>query len=137
MSWPRRSEDVPGWFRAHNQALEYPFAILVAGPVGRLGTREDVMIQKSYLADLSDSTSTAMAEVDPAAFQRQFAPNLWAVCRSYVDQVRTRAAEPVIAKYADHLAGTDVYTASHTEVMMDTLQNDGSALSSLALNHGH
>ena len=92
--------------------------------MGRLGTRDDVIIQKSYLADLSDSTRAALAAVDPAVFHNRFAPNAWAVRERYIDEVCTRAARPVIAKYADYLAGTEVYTFSHAETMIDTLRRD-------------
>ena len=123
-----RSQDVPGWFRAHDQALEYPFATLVAGHLGRLGTRKDVIIQKSYLADLSDSTRAAMAGIDPASMREVPGANVWAVSRNYMDQVCARASQPVIAKYAKNLAGADVYTHSHAATMMDTLQRDGGEL---------
>jgi len=118
------SQDVPGWFHAHDQALEYPFSTLVGGHVGRLGTRDDVIIQKSYLADLSDSTRAAVAAVDPAPLHDGFGPNVWARCERYTDLVCTRAARPVIAKYARHLAGADVYTRLHAAAMLDTLRRD-------------
>lgn len=118
------AQDIPGWFHAHDQALEYPFSTLVGGHLGRLGTRDDVTIQKSYLADLSDSTRAAVAAIGPAALDDQFGPNVWARCERYTDLVCARAAEPVIAKYARHLAGADVYTALHAAAMLDTLRRD-------------
>ena len=42
------AEDVPGFISAHDQALDYPFDTLVAGHVSRLGTPNDVLIQKEF-----------------------------------------------------------------------------------------
>jgi len=118
------SQDVPGWFHAHDQALEYPFSTLVGGHLGRLGTRGDVIIQKSYLADLSDSTRAAATAVDPAPLHDVFGPNTWAGCERYTELVCARAARPVIAKYARHLAGAEAYTGLHAAAMLDTLRRD-------------
>jgi len=130
------AQDVPGWFHAHDQALEYPFATLVGGHLGRLGTRDDVIIQKSYLADLSDSTRAAVAAIDPAPVAGALGPNVWARCQRYTDLVCGRAAGPVIAKYAGHLAGADVYTERHAAAMLDTLRRDRGELGLLGRQAG-
>ena len=118
------AQDVPGWFHAHDQALEFPFSTLVGGHLGRLGTRDDVIIQKSYLADLSGSTRAAVATVNPAPLRDAFGPNVWALCAAYSANVCASAARPVIAKYARYLGGTDVYTELHAAAMLDTLRRD-------------
>ncbi len=130
------AQDVPGWFRAHDQVLDYPFGTLVAGHVGRLGTRDDVIIQKSYLADLSESTRRAMEAIDPAAFEGRSSRNIWASCRRYTEAVCARAARPVIEKYAEYLGGLDVYTSEHAEAMLDTLRRDRGELGPFGLG-GH
>jgi glyoxylase-like metal-dependent hydrolase (beta-lactamase superfamily II) len=118
------AQDVPGWFQAHDQALGYPFSTLVGGHLGRLGTRDDVIIQKSYLADLSDSTRAAVAAVNPASLPDAFGPDVWARSAEYAALVCSHAARPVIAKYARHLGGADVYTELHAAAMLDTLRRD-------------
>ena len=122
------SQDIPGWFRAHDQALEYPFETLVAGHVGRLGTREDVLVQRSYLGDLNEATRDAIASVDPSSIYQELAPNAWAIFKKYMDTVSERAAEPVVEKYENVLAGTDVYTFLHAAAMLDTLRLDAGDL---------
>ena len=117
-------QDTQGWFRAHDQALGYPFETLVAGHVGRLGTRDDVVIQKSYLADLSDSTREAMATFGPPPVEAVYGSNIWASSKDYTERVSRRAAGPVVAKYLHTLAGADVYTITHATAMLDTLRRD-------------
>ncbi len=118
------SQDTPGWFRAHDQILEYPFATLVAGHLGRLGRRDDVVIQKSYLADLSDSVRAAATTVDAQSHIREHGANVWAAYQSYADEVCARAARPVVTKYADNLGAADVYTTAHAASMLETLRRD-------------
>jgi glyoxylase-like metal-dependent hydrolase (beta-lactamase superfamily II) len=40
------SDDIPGWIAAHDVLLTFDFDVLVAGHVGRLGTKQDVLLQK-------------------------------------------------------------------------------------------
>jgi hypothetical protein len=46
------SQNKPGWLEAPAQALGYPFHTFVGGHLTRLGTRDDVVIQQEYVADL-------------------------------------------------------------------------------------
>jgi hypothetical protein len=49
------SQDIPGWVHAQDVAMSYPWQTLVAGHLGRLGTRADVDLQRQYVADLTAS----------------------------------------------------------------------------------
>ncbi|GGP14627.1 hypothetical protein LDL08_35650 [Nonomuraea glycinis] len=40
------SQDIPGWLRAHDTAMRYPWRTLVGGHLGRLGTRADGHLQQ-------------------------------------------------------------------------------------------
>jgi glyoxylase-like metal-dependent hydrolase (beta-lactamase superfamily II) len=46
------SQNIPGWLEAPAQALSYPFQTYIGGLLTRLGTRDDVVIQQEYVADL-------------------------------------------------------------------------------------
>ncbi|HEY2555594.1 MAG TPA: MBL fold metallo-hydrolase, partial [Diaminobutyricibacter sp.] len=43
------SEDMPGYIEAAAQALEYSWTHLIAGHLGRLGTRADVELHQAYI----------------------------------------------------------------------------------------
>ena len=46
------SQDIPDWIKAQDIALSLPWHTLVAGHLGRLGTRDDAELQIAYVADL-------------------------------------------------------------------------------------
>ena len=93
------AQDIPGWIRAQDVAMSYPWTTLVGGHLGRLGTRADGLTQIQYVADLQASTRATIASLDPTPFFPQYAPNAWAIFKAYLDAVSAQAAGPVIAKY--------------------------------------
>jgi glyoxylase-like metal-dependent hydrolase (beta-lactamase superfamily II) len=117
------SQDIPGWVKAQQVAMDYPWTTLVGGHLGRLGTRNDGLTQIQYIADLTASTRAAIASVDPRPFFG-FAPNAWAIFKGYLDAVTTQAADPIIAKYTGVLAAADVYTFLNAASMLDSLRID-------------
>jgi glyoxylase-like metal-dependent hydrolase (beta-lactamase superfamily II) len=122
------AQDIPGWIRAQDVAMSYPWTTLVGGHLGRLGTRADGLTQIQYVADLQASTRAAIASVDPTPYFRQYSPNAWAVFKAYLDAVSAQAAGPVIAKYTGVLAAADVYTFLNAAAMLDSLRVDAGDL---------
>src|SRR5712692_7593322 len=122
------SQDIPGWIKAQDVAMSYPWQTLVAGHLGRLGTRADALTQIQYIADLQAGTRAAIASVDPTPYFQQYAPNAWAIFKAYLDALSTQAAEPVIAKYTGVLAAADVYTFLNAAAMLDSLRVDAGDL---------
>ena len=118
------AQDIPGWIGAHQVAMSYPWTTLVAGHLGRLGTRADGHTQIQYLADLQASTRAAIASVDPTPYFQQYSPNAWAIFKAYLDEVSTRAAGPVTAKYVGVLAAADVYSRLNAAALLDSLRVD-------------
>ena len=55
------SQNIPGWLEAPAQALNYPFDTYVGGHLTRLGTRNDVIIQQEYVAELKTQAANAIA----------------------------------------------------------------------------
>jgi hypothetical protein len=49
-----------GWLEAPAQALGYPFRTFIGGHLTRLGTRDDVVIQQEYVADLKAQAASAI-----------------------------------------------------------------------------
>ena len=67
------SEDVPGYMAAPATALSYPWTHLIAGHLGRLGTRDDVTVHQQYIADIEAGARTALANADPTRTWRSTA----------------------------------------------------------------
>jgi glyoxylase-like metal-dependent hydrolase (beta-lactamase superfamily II) len=55
------SDDIPGYLAMPAAALTYPWKTLISGHLGRLGTRDDVVLHQQYMADLEASAKTARA----------------------------------------------------------------------------
>jgi hypothetical protein len=118
------SEDIPGYIEAPANALAYPWKHFIGGHLGRLGTRDDVTLHQQYMADISASSRTAIDTVDPTPFFVQNGENAWAGVKGYLDEVTAAAAAPVIKKYTGVLAAADVFTASTTFWVMESIRLD-------------
>jgi glyoxylase-like metal-dependent hydrolase (beta-lactamase superfamily II) len=118
------SEDIPGYIEAPATALSYRWKHFIGGHLGRLGTRDDVVLHQQYMADIVDNVKSAMAKVDPTPYFQKYGDNAWAGVKGYLDEITDLAAAPVIAKYTGLLAAADVYTASTTFWVMESLRLD-------------
>ena len=118
------TEDVPGYIEAPDTALTYPWKHFIGGHMGRLGDREDIALHQRYMADIEAASRHALDTVDPTPYFVKYGENTWAAVRGYLDAVAAAAAEPVIEKYTGVLASADVFTASTTFHVMQSLRLD-------------
>jgi len=65
--------------------MSYPWHTLVAGHVGRLGTRGDAEPQIAYVTDLQASARATLQNVNPAPFFKKYRDNAWAIFTAYFD----------------------------------------------------
>jgi hypothetical protein len=118
------NEDVPASIAAPATALSYPWKHYIGGHMGRLGTRDDVVVHQQYVTDIADNVRTALATVDPTPYFAKYGNNAWAAAKTYLDAVADYAAAPVIAKYTGILAGADVFTASNAFIILESIRLD-------------
>src|SRR2546425_8725067 len=118
------SEDIPGYVAAPATALTYPWKTLISGHVGRLGTRDDVVLHQRYMADLDSSIRAALQSVDPTPYFVKYGANSWAAVKGYLDAAADAGAAPVIAKYRGILAAADVFTPSVAFWLMESIRLD-------------
>ena len=104
--------------------MAYPWKHFIGGHMGRLGTRRDIVIYQQYVNDLIDGVKKALVAVDPTPFFAKYGNNSWAGVKTYQDAQVKYAADPVIKKYTGVLAAADVYTASSTFVILETIRLD-------------
>jgi glyoxylase-like metal-dependent hydrolase (beta-lactamase superfamily II) len=116
--------DVPGYVQAPATALSYPWKHYIGGHLGRLGTREDVLLHQQYVGDIVEHSRAALASVDPTPYFMKYGQNVWAAVRAYLDQVTDIAAAPVIEKYTGLLGAADVFTASTTLWVLESVRLD-------------
>jgi glyoxylase-like metal-dependent hydrolase (beta-lactamase superfamily II) len=118
------TEDIPGYVEAPANALAYPWKHFIGGHLGRLGTRADVTLHQEYMADIAASVRTAIDTVDPTPYFQKYGENNWAAVRGLLDATTAAAAAPVIEKYTGVLAAADVFTASTTFWVMESIRLD-------------
>lgn len=117
--------DVPAFVQAHDDILGFDFDVFVGGHVSRLGTRQDVEIQKQYINDVRANAMYALQTVDFMAIgQRVGFENPWVLFDTYLGEVARVCAERTIPNWIDRLAGADVFTMSHCAVFGDSLRID-------------
>ena len=119
------SQNIPGWLDAPAQALGYPFHTFIGGHLTRLGTRDDVVIQQEYVADLKAQAASAIDTFNVADVYKSVDPtNPWAIFRGYLDGVAAQAANAVVPRWIDRLGGADVYTLPNAYELVESLRID-------------
>jgi hypothetical protein len=118
------NEDVPGSITAPDTAMAYPWKHFIGGHMGRLGTRDDMVLYQQYVADLIDNINKALVTVDPTPFFTRYGNNSWAAVKTYQAAQVAYASAPVIKKYLGTLAAVDVYTASTAFVLLESIRLD-------------
>jgi glyoxylase-like metal-dependent hydrolase (beta-lactamase superfamily II) len=118
------TEDIPGYLEAPAIALGLPWKHFIGGHVGRLGTRDDVLLHQQYMADISESSRKAVDSVDPRRYYAHYGENKWAAVRGHLDETVRIAAAPVIEKYKGVLGGADIFTESTTFWVMESIRLD-------------
>jgi len=122
------SQDIPGWIGAQDIAMSYPWHTLVAGHLGRLGTRSDAELQIAYVADLQASARATLQNLNPTPFFKKYGDNAWAIFKVYLDAASAQAAAPVTQKYLGKLAAADVFTFDNAFAVLESLRIDGGVL---------
>jgi len=123
--WLAVAEDVPAFIDSHDWVLSYDFETLISGHVGRLGTREDVEIQKEYILDTQANAAKALQTVDfNAIAQKVGYTNLWLLFDTYLDAVGEECTKLTEEKWVGKLAAVDIFTKSHCDKLVESLRID-------------
>jgi glyoxylase-like metal-dependent hydrolase (beta-lactamase superfamily II) len=118
------NEDVPGSIAAPDTAMAYPWKHFIGGHMGRIGTRDDMVLYQQYVTDIIANVKKALANVDPTPFFAKYGDNEWAAVKEYQAAQVDYASAPVIKKYLGVLAAADVYTASTAFVILESVRLD-------------
>jgi len=118
------NEDVPGSIAAPATAMAYPWKHFIGGHMGRLGTRDDMVVYQRYVDDIISGVKKALVTVDPTPFFAKYGNNAWAAVKTYQAAQVAYASAPVIKKYTGVLAAADVYTDSTTFIILESIRLD-------------
>jgi glyoxylase-like metal-dependent hydrolase (beta-lactamase superfamily II) len=117
------AKDVAGFIKAHDIALNnYDFDILVGGHLTRLGTRNDVMIQKEFVSDLENAAGKANQEVlfSKVAQQVGSFDNPWLIFSKYIDAVNENCVSNILPKWENRLGGAQQFMSTHCFTMTES-----------------
>lgn len=117
------TKDVNEFIKAHDDILAFDFDTLISGHLGRLGTREDVEIQKEYVLDIQANAIKALQAVDfNAVAEKVGFANPWLLFDTYLNKVSGTCTELTEAKWLDRLGGVDIFTESHCFQLLENLR---------------
>ena len=78
------------------------------GHLGRLGTRDDIILHQQYIADIEAEARQALATTDPTPYFQKYGENVWAGVKGYLDEVTNQIPPTIMAKYTGVLAAADI-----------------------------
>jgi len=108
------AEDVPHFIDAHDKILEYEFETYVGGHLTRLGTPEDVEIQKEYFSDVQKNAAEANQQADFMAIAQEVGfENPWLIFQIYADTITQQCTDATVPDWIDRLGGVDLFTYDH------------------------
>ena len=114
--------DVPGYLKAHRDALSYDFDTLVGGHVDRLGTRDDVAQSLAFATDLQAEASRLLAETPfPSYLARHAADNKWFAHDAYEKELVERCYSDLLPEWQPRLAGAELSLRSQCWSMIVAL----------------
>ena len=117
------AKDTAGFIKAHDIALNnYDFDTIVAGHLTRLGTRNDVVIQKEFVSDLEKAAATANQEVlfSKIASQVGSFDNPWLIFSTYIDAINKQCEDEMLPKWQSRLGGAEIFMSTHCFTMSES-----------------
>ncbi|KAJ7501534.1 beta-lactamase-like protein [Mycena galericulata] len=121
------SDWIPGWTAAHDVLLTFDFDVFVAGHVGRLGTKQDVLLQKKYIEDLQASCAFAInggfnvtAAIGPTVAANP--GNAWAEFKAYLRVATQTCADNTTSRWLGVLGAVDVFAFENAYSMVNALR---------------
>lgn len=116
------AEDVLGYEKAHDWALQFPFETFVGGHVGEPGSRADVKTSLEFVRDLKSVSARALAETSfPKYLAEHPTADAWDMHNRYemflVDQVYVE----LLPKWKNRLKDTDTYLRDNCWAMIEAI----------------
>ena len=114
--------DVPAFIESIDHALALDFDVFVPGH-GQTGTRQDILVQQEYVADLRENAMAALNEVNFTE-ATQGVNGSSAMTEAYFNALTKSCADKIDAKWQGTLEGIGVWTDEHCERMIISVRVD-------------
>ncbi len=102
------SKDIAGYIKAHDIVLNnYDFDTFVGGHLTRLGTINDVIVQKEFISELEKAAGKSNNEIlfSDIAKQVESFDNPWLIFSRYIDTVNEKCVQYMLPKWENKLGG--------------------------------
>ncbi|MFB7287331.1 MBL fold metallo-hydrolase [Actinacidiphila glaucinigra] len=123
-----QSKHIPGFMAHHDHTLAFDFDTMITGHLTRLGTRQDVEMQREYMHDIRDAAQHAL-ELTPVKRARARdtvgTEHIYEYFKTMYEGAAAEAAKPVIDKWSGRLGGVETLGVNHTLTMYHSLRLDG------------
>lgn len=133
------SKDIAGFIKAHDIVLNnYNFDTFVGGHLTRLGTTNDVIVQKEFISDLEKAAGKANNEILFSDIVKQVGnfDNPWLIFSKYVDAVDEKCVQYMLPKWEKRLGGAHEFMSTHCFAMSEPGRIDFS-VQALLQNSNH
>jgi glyoxylase-like metal-dependent hydrolase (beta-lactamase superfamily II) len=115
------SKDVAGFIQAHDIALNnYDFNTFVGGHITKLGTRNDVMVQREFVSDLEKAAAQANEQVSFGEIAKQVGggqqPLIFSLAKR-ADAVSKICVNNMLPKWENRLGGAQQFMSTHCNTM--------------------
>ena len=114
--------DVPALIESIDQALALDFDVFVPGH-GQTGTKQDVLVQQQYVADLRENAMAAINEVNFTEVSRGINGSN-AMTEAYFNALTKSCADKIDSEWQGKLEGVGVWTDEHCEKMIISTRVD-------------
>src|SRR5215469_3794085 len=128
------AKDVAGFIKAHDIVLNnYDFDTLVGGHLTRLGTRNDVIVQKEFVSDLQKAAAKANQEVKFGKIASEVGSfdDPWLIFSKYIDAVNANCVNSMLPKWETRLGGARELMWTHCSTMAQFGRVDPSTMALL------
>jgi glyoxylase-like metal-dependent hydrolase (beta-lactamase superfamily II) len=128
------AKDVAGVIKAHDIVLNnYDFDTLVGGHLTRLGTRNDVIVQKEFVSDLQKAAAKANQEVRFGKIVSEVgsSDNPWLIFSKYIDAVNANCVNSMLPKWETRLGGAREFMWTHCSAMAQFGRVDPTTMASM------
>jgi glyoxylase-like metal-dependent hydrolase (beta-lactamase superfamily II) len=117
------AKDTAGFIKAHDIALDnYDFDTIVAGHLTRLGTRNDVIIQRELVSDLEKAAANANQNVSFSDIANQIGSfdNPWLIFSTYINAINKQCEDEMLPKWQTRLGGAEIFMSTHCFTMTES-----------------
>lgn len=125
-----QSKNIPGFMAHHDHALSFDFDTMITGHLTRLGTRQDVEIQREYMHDIRSAAQHALeitSQKRDLARSTVGTDHVYVYFKTMYEAAAAEAARPVIEKWSGRLGGVETLGVNHTLTMYHSLRLDENA----------